>query len=134
MSLCIFEAKMLTMKNIIILVVVVLFIACNTQTNDTIKLVDVINFKKEISNNDIQLIDVRTPKEYNQGHIKGALLIDFFSEEFKTNLKKLDKKSPIYVYCKSGGRSGKTSEILADMGFTKIVDLKGGFTSWKNTQ
>ena len=114
---------MLTMKNIIILVVVVLFIACNTQTNDTIKLVDVINFKKEISNNDIQLIDVRTPKEYNQGHIKGALLIDFFSEEFKTNLKKLDKKSPIYVYCKSGGRSGKTSEILADMGFTKIVDL-----------
>jgi len=94
--------------------------------------VDVMTFKKEISNNGIQLIDVRTPDEYSQGHIKGAFLINFFSEYFKENLNKLDKNKPVYVYCKSGGRSAKTSEILADMGFTKIVDLKGGFLAWSN--
>ena len=125
--LCILEVKFLTMKYIIILVIGLMSITCKAQSNNVSKVVDVTTFKKEITNKNIQLIDVRTPEEYSEGHIQGAILIDFFSEDFKTNLNKLDKKRPVYVYCKSGGRSGKTSEVLADMGFTKIVDLEGGF-------
>ena len=118
------------MKYILILVIGLMSITCNAQSNKAIKVVDVSTFEKGITNSDIQLIDVRTPEEYSQGHIQGAILIDFFSEDFKTNLNKLDKKTPVYVYCKSGGRSGKTAEILADMGFVKIVDLEGGFLAW----
>lgn len=128
--LCILEVKFLTMKYIIILVIGLMSITCKAQSNNVSKVVDVTTFKKEITNKNIQLIDVRTPEEYSEGHIQGAILIDFFSEDFKTNLNKLDKKRPVYVYCKSGGRSGKTSEVLADMGFTKIVDLEGGFLAW----
>lgn len=119
------------MKYIIILVIGLIAISCKAQSEKSIILADVTTFKKEITNkNNIQLIDVRTPNEYNQGHIKGAVLIDFFSEDFKINLSDLDKKRTVYVYCKSGGRSGKTAKILADMGFTKIVDLEGGYLAW----
>lgn len=132
--LCILEVKFLTMKYIIILVIGLISITCNAQSNNVSKVVDVTTFKKKITNKNIQLIDVRTPEEYSEGHIQGAILIDFFSEDFKKTLNKLNKKRPVYVYCKSGGRSGKTSEMLADMGFTEIVDLEGGFLAWKKNK
>jgi len=107
------------------------FFGCKSQDKKFISKVDVTTFKEALStNSEIQLIDVRTPKEYNEGHIENALLIDFFSEDFKTKVQELNKNKPVYLYCKSGTRSGKSSKILADLGFTEIVDLKGGFMAW----
>jgi rhodanese-related sulfurtransferase len=90
-------------------------------------------FKKQIKKKrKIQLIDVRTPEEYAEGHLKNAQNFNFYNENFKTQLAQLNKEKPIYLYCRSGGRSGKTATILREMGFTQVYDLQGGITQWKN--
>ena len=78
------------------------------------------------------LLDVRTAGEYNDGHIKNALNIDWYSPDFKEQVAKLDKSKPVFVYCKSGGRSGQAAQMLKGMGFTEVDDLDGGITRWKN--
>ena len=80
---------------------------------------------------DMQLVDVRTPSEYNEGHVPNAQNIDFWGENFDAKIDELDKTKPIIVYCKSGGRSAKCALKLAAKGFEKIYDLKGGFSQWK---
>ncbi len=79
----------------------------------------------------IQLIDVRTPKEFAEGYLKGAKLINFFDKDFLDQMSKLDKDKELYIYCRSGNRSGQATKKLKTMGFTKIYDLKGGIKSWK---
>ena len=79
----------------------------------------------------LQLVDVRTPEETAEGIIEGAQNIDFRDPDFETYINKLDKNKPIVVYCGAGGRSGKTSELLEELGFKKIYDLTGGYTQWE---
>lgn len=81
--------------------------------------------------NKIQLIDVRTPSEYEQGAIEGAVLINFWDENFLANItQQLDKDQPVYLYCKVGGRSSKAAKMLVDNGFKKVYSLEGGYTGW----
>ncbi|MEO5790268.1 MAG: rhodanese-like domain-containing protein [Gelidibacter sp.] len=100
------------------------------QQNKAYKILDVQNFKDSISNKEVQLIDVRTPDEYNSGHIKDAKNIDFYSAEFTEEFNKLDKQKPVYIYCRSGSRSKQSAVKLSAMGFKEIYDLKGGFLNY----
>lgn len=77
------------------------------------------------------LLDVRTLEEYEAGHLKDAVLLDFYQSDFKKQLSKLDKTKPVFVYCAVGGRSGSTASILVELGFKKVYDLKGGIQSWR---
>ena len=101
--------------------------ALNSQN---IKVLDVKVFNDSIQQKDVQLIDVRTPSEFNLGHLEGAKNIDFYSQDFKTEFDLLDKEKTIYIYCKSGNRSGQTANKLLEMGFKQIYDLKGGYLKW----
>ncbi len=85
------------------------------------------------ANPDIQLVDVRTPYEYNQGHIADAINMDFRNDDFTTMIENLDKNKPVYIYCRSGNRSGQSSYLFLDQGFKQIVDLKGGFLAYKKS-
>jgi rhodanese-related sulfurtransferase len=87
-------------------------------------------FKEQISSKKVQLIDVRTPEEYNNGYIKNAKNINYNSAEFKKEVEKLDKTKAVYVYCQAGGRSASAAKVLIQMGFTKVFDLKGGYGKW----
>jgi rhodanese-related sulfurtransferase len=87
-------------------------------------------FKKGIGKKNIQLVDVRTPDEYKNGHIKNAKNIDYKSPSFKNEISKLDKTKPVYLYCQAGGRSAKASLILSELGFVEVYDLSGGYSSW----
>ena len=78
-----------------------------------------------------QVIDVRTPSEYEQGYIGEAALLDFLAPDFKEKAQKLDKNKPVYLYCRSGGRSGRASKVLKGLGFTEINDLNGGYSAWQ---
>ena len=80
---------------------------------------------------DVQLIDVRTPEEYSDGHIENSQNIDFKSPTFGEDILVLDKSKPVIVYCKSGKRSGNSSKILMKAGFIKVYDLEGGILEWK---
>lgn len=99
--------------------------------NDNIVSVSAPEFNKEIKADTVQLLDVRTPGEYAEGHIEGALNIDVHSDDFRRMAEKeLSKDSTVLVYCRSGRRSMDAAEILARLGY-KVVNLKGGIIEWK---
>lgn len=78
-----------------------------------------------------QLIDVRTPEEYSEGHIKNSQNIDYNSPTFGEDILVLDKSKPVIVYCKSGKRSENSSKVLKKAGFVTVYDLEGGILEWK---
>jgi rhodanese-related sulfurtransferase len=80
----------------------------------------------------IQILDVRTPEEWAGGVIKGAKKLNYQSPDFKAEVAKLDKKSPVIVYCAMGGRSAKASELMRTLGFTDVTNMSSGFEAWKN--
>ena len=83
-----------------------------------------------IQNDSVQIIDVRTPKEFKEGHIKNAKNIDFLSASFPDDIAVLDKQKPILIYCRSGNRSGKSIEIFLKAGYTHLYHLDGGMLKW----
>ena len=88
-------------------------------------------YKNKISSKDALVFDVRTTEEFNLGHIKGSININFYDEKlFVKFFKKINKTKPIYIYCRSGNRSKKSSEILKEIGFVKVYDLLGGYKNW----
>jgi len=123
-------------KNLVLIFLFGAIIACKAPTKElaevieTIQILDKAAFESGITNSDIQLIDVRTPNEYEEGHIDNATLIDFLADNFKDKVQSLDKNKPVYLYCRSGGRSGRASKILKELGFIEIYDLKGGYMAW----
>jgi rhodanese-related sulfurtransferase len=79
----------------------------------------------------VQLLDVRTPKEWNEGHLQGAKLVTLAKEGFVEKAKAaLDPKKPVLVYCRSGRRSAMAAKQLREAGFT-VHDLDGGITAWQ---
>lgn len=80
----------------------------------------------------VQLLDVRTEKEWNEGHLDGATRVEIGAKDFVGKVKsKLDPKKPVLVYCRSGGRSARATKQLRDAGFTTVFDLDGGIIAWE---
>ena len=79
------------------------------------------------------IIDVRTQDEFNDGHIENSLNFNIYDAvKFIEEISKLDKEASVHVYCKSGVRSLQACEIIKGMGFSKVFNLIGGITEWKN--
>ena len=78
-----------------------------------------------------QLVDVRTPAEFAEFHIAGAQNIDVNGENFEQAISVLNKKQPVFVYCKGGTRSMKAAGILESQGYNPIFNLDGGITGWR---
>lgn len=76
------------------------------------------------------IIDIRTPEEFASGHIEGAININLFDKTFLDQISKLDKKQPVFMYCRSGSRSRSASKKVSDLGFEKVYDLQGGIMFW----
>ncbi|WMX16357.1 MULTISPECIES: rhodanese-like domain-containing protein [unclassified Aureispira] len=88
-------------------------------------------FKKAMAENDnVVLLDVRTPGEVAQGKIEGAVAIDFFADDFQTQVSALDKDKNYFVYCRSGQRSGQACQLMHQLGFQSLVNLEGGILAW----
>ena len=123
------------MKRIVNTLFLVFFIAllsgsCGKASNDSSLVTP-----KELSlkQNDVVLIDVRTPGEFEQGHLENSVNINIADKSFKEEVGKLDKSQPVYVYCKVGGRSAKAANMLREMGFEEVYDLKGGIQNWERS-
>lgn len=86
---------------------------------------------KLVEGGKVTVLDVRTPEEYREGHIKGARNIDYNAGDFAAKVKELDKSKPYLVHCKSGGRSTSSLATFKELGFEKIIHLDGGFTGWE---
>ena len=80
----------------------------------------------------IQLLDLRTEEEWNEGHIDGAVRVDFLGKGFAEKVvKAADPNKPVLIYCRSGGRSGRASKVMEKLGFKEIRDIEGGITAWQ---
>lgn len=107
------------------------FLFLNCGKKQEIKSITTVELKELLSKGKIQLLDVRTPKEVKEGAIKKALFVNFFDKDFTEKaVKKLHKNKPVYLYCRSGNRSGKASKLLQEKGFD-VYNVIGGYTKWK---
>ncbi len=106
-----------------------LFCGCgNSKNNESVKTVNVEEFAEKMAQQDVRLIDVRTPKEYAEGHLAGAENIDVKADDFAERIK--DIKGTVAVYCRGGRRSLKAAEQLAKQGCT-VYNLDGGILAWQ---
>ena len=102
----------------------------NCQAQPSFESLDNEGFTEVLRDTTVQLVDVRTPEEYAEGHIPDALNINVMSEDFlKVAIASLDKKRTVAVYCRSGRRSKTAAGQLVNEGF-KVVELEGGFLGW----
>ena len=80
------------------------------------------------------VIDVRTPEEYDLGHIEGALNIDYYADSFRDEVAKLDKDVAYLVYCRCGTRGAFSTEIMQELGFSEVYNMEEGFLEWQFQQ
>jgi len=104
----------------------------NTAKKSISKKLSAADFKAQIAKLPNEtIVDVRTAGEIRTtGKIPNAIVVDFYGDNFDATMDKFKKDEPIMVYCKSGGRSGKTASLLQKKGFTEVYDLAGGMGAW----
>ena len=121
------------MNSILKYILVVAFstiFSCSLINNDSINQMNSDELIEFIELNDAVLVDVRTEDEYNSGYIENSLNIDYFSNDFSVNADKLDKNTPIILYCRSGNRSSMSANKISKLGFKEIYNLEGGILEW----
>jgi phage shock protein E len=125
------------MKNVLVQSVFTLLLAafatsCQSQpASQSHVTVNVVAFEDALKKAQTPIIlDVRTPGEVAEGVIEGAIVIDFYDPKFMEKVNKLDKNKPIFVYCRSGARSGKALEMMRNAGFVEVTNLSGGSIAW----
>ena len=128
--------KKITIKVAFLLVLSFSFISCaqssSAKKSDVISLISPQELNDKLG--DIQLIDVRTPQEFADGYINGAKLVDYMSSDFMAKISKLDTTKVLYIYCRSGNRSGKAARKLEALGFPKVYDLQDGILNWNQSK
>lgn len=82
------------------------------------------------SNKALIILDVRTQSEYDAGHLKNALLIDYRKSDFEMKLSELKRTRPYLIYCARGRRSSSTLALMDSLGFTSVYNMIGGYNAW----
>jgi len=118
------------MKDFFFIIALIFLGSCVNTNSQTIQNIQVKEFKALIDQEDALIIDVRTPEEFQSGHIKEATNIDFYANNFIEKLKVVRKDVPVYVYCRSGGRSASAARKMEELGFIKVYNLDGGIGGW----
>ena len=105
--------------------------SCNGQVSKESQTIDAKAFSEKIAATpNPQILDVRTPAEFSSDHIDKAINVDWLGDSFVAGTEKLDKTKPVFVYCKSGGRSQSAVKKLEELGFTNVYQLQGGILKW----
>lgn len=124
------------MKNnlfILLAATLFLFTSCaNSQTKTTNTNLSATEFSEKMKEVPTAvIIDVRTPEEFEKGHLINAINIDWNGSDFENQISKLDKSKPILVYCLSGGRSSSAAKQMRTDGFEEVYELSGGIMKWR---
>ena len=124
------------MKNILsfaLALVMLLTIGCNTaHTQSSKKLITANEMQGKIqAEPQITIVDVRTPGEFEKGHVANAVNIDWNGADFAGEIAKLDTNKPVIIYCQSGGRSAKAADKMLGLGFNNLYEMEGGMMKWR---
>ena len=123
------------MKGILLSTLMIILFSCtnHSQQQRGVQLVSVQAFAEALkATPNATIIDVRTPEEFQGGHLEDAVNFNVLGPDFQAQVSKLDKTQPVFVYCKVGGRSADAVEKMKSMGFTTIYDMKGGYMAWSS--
>jgi len=101
-----------------------------TAAKDSIDVISIAEFEKMSSKKKNMVVDVRTPEEVAEGHLAGAININFLGEGFSQEIEKLNKNKTYLLYCKSGNRTRKAADQMQKAGFKHVYMLDGGITAW----
>jgi rhodanese-related sulfurtransferase len=82
-------------------------------------------------NADFVILDIRTPEEFDAGHIEGAIMVDFRADNFEAEMDKLDRDKAYLLYCRTGNRSRQSLETIDRLGFGEIYHLSDGIAGWQ---
>ena len=116
-------------KSLFILMISILgFIGCNAQNGSSIDSKEAYGLIK--ADSDTAVLDVRTAKEFADGHVAGAVNIDVNQTDFAQKIDQLDRSKTYIVYCRSGRRSSKAVGIMAAKGFKNLYNVSDGFVGW----
>jgi rhodanese-related sulfurtransferase len=119
------------MRNVFFLFLFFSLYSCTGQTSNSAKITP-DDFEKGLNKGNVQILDVRRAAEFNNGHIKNALLADWTNpNQFFDRIQFLDKDKPVYVYCLSEGRSSAAAKWMSENGFKEVNVLKGGINAWR---
>ena len=128
------------MKYTLLFFLTITFFCCKNSSNNSSETtktkfidLDVQQFEEMRVNKDVVVLDVRTPNEVAQGIVQNAVIIDIKGNDFDEKIEALDKSKTYLVYCRSGGRSVKACNKMSEQGFSKLYNLKGGYTAWSKT-
>ncbi|SDH69460.1 thioredoxin [Chryseobacterium taeanense] len=121
-------------KNIIVVFFLIVLTGCSkAQNGKNESSLPATEFSKKLDQTkDAQLVDVRTPGEFRNGHLKNAMNIDWNADDFTEKAKVLDKEKPVFLYCMSGPRSTAAAAKLQEMGFKNVYEMQGGMMKWRN--
>jgi len=87
--------------------------------------------KEQGNNPDLVILDIRTPAEYQSGHLVGAVNIDYDAADFRTRLEGLDRNKTYLIYCRTGNRSGHAMALMRGLNFQRVYRLSGGIVAWR---
>jgi rhodanese-related sulfurtransferase len=87
---------------------------------------------KHSGNSNFAVLDIRTPGEFQSGHLPDAILVDFYSQTFSDQLNRLDKEKSYLVYCRTGNRSTNSLGLFKKLKFDKIYHMSTGISGWKS--
>lgn len=87
---------------------------------------------QQLDKGQITMFDVRTPDEWNEGVIEGAVLKNFYDDDFASYLETMDKDQPVIVTCKRGGRSASAASQMQKTGFKEVYDMGAGMDGWND--
>ncbi len=118
------------LSGVVVLIAGVLLLAGCSSSNGAITNMDAKDFSSITQQSNVVILDVRTPGEFSQGHIEGAMNIDVEASTFDAEIAKLDKTKTYAVYCHSGRRSGIATQTMAKMGFKHLYNLQNGLSDW----
>lgn len=107
--------------------------ACGSATVEhsaVVETVDAATADAFARDGDHVILDVRTPEEFDDGHIEGAVNIDFYEATFADEIATLPRDAAYVLYCRSGNRSGATIDLMRTLGFTDVHEVEGGILEW----
>lgn len=90
-------------------------------------------FREKMNDDNVVILDVRTPEEIAEGKVEGAIEIDYKADDFSEKIDALDRDKTYLVYCRSGGRSSRSCMEMAEKGFEDVYNLMGGYMGWEAT-
>lgn len=115
----------------LIVVLLIITSACKNASSQQENLLKADAFQKKLAETkEAQLVDVRTPDEFQRGHLSNALNMNINSDDLKNRSQYLDKEKPLFVYCYVGGRSARACDYFRKAGFKIVYDLEGGYSNW----